>query len=222
MTFGSLTLFHNQELDFSYCQDLDTAYLNQLSPLSATLRTLRLRGALHVQCPTDPSVLTNLVELDLSAITSQGSTSMSLTDLIELCRHCQNVERLNLAWRKGFADATMLENMTRLKALDVSLTTLTAEGCRPLANMCNLVELDLSATDISHEGILRVFPPNKSSNIEELRLRFVEGITSKTLVYLEEHAPKLKLLDITSSGIDQEDSKLAIRALQLKGITILI
>jgi hypothetical protein len=147
---------------------------------------------------------------------------MSTTVLMELCRHGQNVERLNLAWRKEFTDATMLANMTCLKALDVSLTNLTAEGCRPLAKLYNLVELDLSATAIGHEGILCVFPSNNSSNIEELRLRFVEGLASKTLVYLEKNAPKLRLLDITFSGIDQENDKLAIRALQLKGITILM
>ena len=167
-------------------------------------------------------VLAQLVELDVSAINRDGSTAMESTDLDTICSACENLERLNLAWRKTFTDASVLTYMKRLKVLDVSLTSITSEGCKHLAKLSLLEELDLSATDIGNDGILNLIPKDKSSNIQILRIRFVRDLTQQTLLYLEENAPNLRLLDITSSGLHRENSIVAFRLLKLRGVTVLV
>ena len=209
--------------------------MDQLTPLLPTLKILRIRGALSLDLvspqgtTSQPStavtdLLAQLVELDLSAINRAGS-HMEMSHIAAICRACHNLERLDLAWRKSLIDVTALRTMTKLTILDVSLTCLTAESCRELANMTQLQELNLSATDIGHAGIVNLISKNKSSNIQILRLRFVKGLTEDTIYHLVEYAPKLRLLDIQSiqsDGLEDFNATASLRALKMKGVTVII
>lgn len=210
--------------------------MDQLTPLVPTLKILRIRGALSLDLVSSPLKTTNqpstattdllaqLVELDLSAINQAGS-HMEMSHIAAICHACHNLERLDLAWRKSLIDVTALRNMTKLTILDLSLTCVTAESCRELANMTQLEELNLSATDIGHAGIVNLIPKDKRSNIQKLRLRFVRGVTEDTIYHLVEYAPKLRLLNIQSllcAGLEDFYATASIRALKMKGVNVII
>lgn len=117
-----------------------------------------------------------------------------------------------------------LKCLRRLKELDLSLTSVTEDGCRELAKIYELRKLDLSATRIGDAGIRDLIGGEvkraRRLELQDLRVRFNDDMTEESLSLLAAHMPTLKTLDIRHCQLDKNNAKETFRLLRQNGTKV--
>lgn len=133
---------------------------------------------------------------------------------------CPNLKLLHLGWCKGVSDKSIpdLKKLRRLKDLDLSLTSVTEESCKHLANIFELEKLDLSATGIGNDGIQDLVAQDPKRlvrlRLQVLKLSFNAQMTEESLSLLATHMPSLERLDIRYCDLEKNDFKELFRDLE--------
>jgi len=213
-----------QELDLSYCEFIEC--VSDLKPLC--LKVLNLRGTAindvgiakflrgkNAQC---------LEQLDLSSCDRETSEYVTNNTVILLSKYCLNLKVLKIGWRRKISDVAVrfLLKLKELSELDLSLTSITAEGCSNLSKFSSVEKLDLSACPIGKTGLKNLLSFDKTSKLTHLYLRFNRDVDEKFLLYLRDLMPKLKFLNIEHCGLTRDSLIRVIYPLQLRGVDIKI
>lgn len=151
-----------KSLDLSYCTQFSDEHLLSLISAKKSLVSLRLRGSKV----TDNGILSffasqanTLKELDLSAISKEGSMQVGDQSVTVIASACPNLRILLLGYCSRVTDAStaiIRKKLLHLSELDLSLCHISNESSHLLSEMIHtssLRKLNLSATNIEDEGL---------------------------------------------------------------------
>jgi len=211
-----------QELDLSYCDDIDR--IKGLKSLR--LRILNLRGT-EISDSGIVAFLKSknahyLEHLDLSACDANSSDLITDATAELLSKHCRNLRVLKLGWRRQVTDSAVqfLSSLKHLVELNLSLTNITVRGCSLLSKCKSLEKLNLSACPIGEMALESLLPAEGGSNLTHLSLRFHRDLDEHSLASLLDRTPNLEYLNVEHCGLTRESLKKIFHPLQLRGVEI--
>lgn len=144
--------------------------------------------------------------------------------LLQQC--CPQLKSLHLGWCKDVTNKCLpeLQNLRRLKDLDLSLTSITEEGCKHLSKIYELEKLDLTATGLGDEGMKDLLAEDSKRlvrlRLQDLKVGFNSDMTEKSMALLATHMSSLKTLDIRYCEIDKNEAKDSFQVLKRNGTEI--